>query len=125
MTYNTANLIIALIALPADIMMIYYLMKENPLNARAKGTKKILMLLFFSVFLASLFNTFYYLFRLWNLVENHPAANIRSLLTNLALSFIAWVFLIYVSRNEKENKLDAIKLENEKLKKLIKDKKKK
>lgn len=104
MTYNTANLIVAMIALPAEIMMVYYLLKENPVNAKARGTRKVLTILFFSIFLASFFNTLYYLFRVMQIIETHPTANIKGLFTNLMLSFIAWTFLIYVSQKDKEDK---------------------
>jgi len=89
---NMINLLFALSALPADVMMIRYL---NKIDGEAKGN---LLFMFIAIFLASLFNALYYTLRFFDLISPHPLANKRSVFVNFVLTALAWSFVFLVKK---------------------------
>lgn len=91
---------IAFIAIPADIAMIYYL-KDNKDNM----TSRLLRLFFWCIFLSSSINVLYYILRDFDIIPSFPFAGIRSLIANASITTIAWAFVYFIFKlHRKEGK---------------------
>lgn len=94
---NILNWLLALSALPADVMMIRYL---NKINGEAKSN---LLFMFVAILLASLLNAGYYSLRFFDIIKPYPYANGRSIIVNFVLTALAWSFVFLVRKiNDKK-----------------------
>lgn len=95
---NVLNWLLALSALPADLMMIVYL---NKISGEAKGN---LLFVFVAIFLASFVNAAFYTLRFFYIIPSYPFANDRSIIVNFVLTALAWSFVFLVRKLNRRKK---------------------
>lgn len=85
-------------AIPADILMIYYLQYID--KGRANS---LMMFMFGAILTSSSVNAFFYIGRLLGIIESMPFASIRSIVSNLFITSTAWVFVFFVAKLHKKD----------------------
>lgn len=98
---NTINLILSLVALPADFIMLRYLFHEKIAHNGQRATRKLLILLFVTVMVASFVNAVDYLLVFFSSAP-HVIHYTRSLIVNTGLTSLAWMFVFFIRKYVEE-----------------------